>query len=149
MNDADQLERQEDRKTIVVNNRDVLIHEVDTALKNWRQGDSVLGKHWFVYRFDPQRPLTSESDSIKHEETDLSATEVMGFVVITQTCDIVRSCKDRPFIEVVPLIRVDDDRLHEVQRCKRPQFAYISGVAQHNLVADLDRVMTLEKAVIL
>ncbi|WP_255512181.1 MULTISPECIES: hypothetical protein [Oscillatoriales] len=37
------------------NERDVWIQEVDTALKDWCQGDCVLGENWFVYRFDPQR----------------------------------------------------------------------------------------------
>jgi hypothetical protein len=37
--------------------------------------------------------------------------------------------------------------LEEIRRLKRPQYAYIAGVAEYNL-ADLDRVMTVEKAVI-
>lgn len=130
------------------NERDVWIQEVDTALKEWCQGDCVLGENWFVYRFDPQRPLTSESADVAQEETDLVESEVKGFVVVTQTCDIVRSCKDRPFIEVVPLVEVDEQKLPEIQRGKRPQYAYIRGVAEHKLVADLDRVMTVEKAVV-
>lgn len=130
------------------NERDVWIQEVDTALRDWCQGDCVLGENWFVYRFDPQRPLTSESADVAQEETDLAESEVKGFVVVTQTCDIVRSCKDRPFIEVVPLVEVDEQKLYEIQRGKRPQYAYIRGVAELNLVADLDRVMTVEKAVV-
>lgn len=130
------------------NERDVWIQEVDTALRDWCQGDCVLGENWFVYRFDPQRPLTSESADAAQEETDLVESEVKGFVVVTQTCDIVRSCKDRPFIEVVPLVEVDEQKLPEIQRGKRPQYAYIRGVVEHKLVADLDRVMTVEKAVV-
>jgi hypothetical protein len=132
----------------VGNERDVWIQEVDTALREWGQGDCVLGEHLFVYRFNPKRPLTPDSTNLAQEETDLVEPEVKGFVVVTQTCDIVRSCADRPFLEVVPLVEIDEQHLYEVQRIRRPQYAYIPGVAEYKLVADLDRVMTLEKSVV-
>ena len=134
---------------------------VDAALKEWRQGDCVRGEHWFVHRFNPQCPLTSDSADVAKEETDLSESEVKGFVVVTQTCDVVRSCLARPFIEVIPLIELNEQFLEEisskgskeqfldeVRKSRRPQYAYIPGVAGFNLIADLDRVMTVEKAVI-
>jgi hypothetical protein len=144
----DLLELQGTEKIAVVNDRDSWIHAVDTALLEWCQGDCVLGEHWFVYRFNPQRPLTSASVDVADEETDLAESQVRGFVVVTQTCDIVRTCNKRPFVEIVPLVKVDELQLHEIQRSRQPQYAYISGVAELNLVADLDRVMTVEKAVV-
>jgi hypothetical protein len=132
----------------VDNELDVWIKEVDAALQAWQQGDYVLGEHWFVQRFHPQRPLTQESIGVAQEETDLAELEVRGFVVVTQTCDLVRTCRTRPFVEVVPLVEVDEEQLYQIQRNRRPQYAYIPGVAELNLVADLDRVMTVEKAVV-
>jgi hypothetical protein len=143
----------------VVNEREVWIREVDAALKEWHQGDCVLGEHWFVHRFNPQRPLTPDSADVAREETDLSESEVKGFVVVSQTCDIVRSCASRPFAEVVPLVEINEQFLEEIKisreqfldevaKGRRLQFAYIPGVAQLYLVADLDRVMTVEKAVV-
>lgn len=130
------------------NERDVWIQEVDATLKEWCQGDYVLGEYWFVLRFNPQRPLTPDSAKVAQENTDLVESEVKGFVVVTQTCEIIRSCADRPFIEIVPLVEVSDQNLSEIQRSRRPQFAYIPGCAKINLVADLDRGMTVEKAVV-
>lgn len=132
----------------MVNDRDDWIQTVDAVLKGWCQGDCVLGEHWFVYRFNPQRPLTSDSADVAQEETDLCESSVKGFVIVTQTCDIVRTCVKRPFIEVVPLVEVDEQQLYDIQRSRQPRYAYISGVAKLNLVADLDRVMTIEKAVV-
>jgi hypothetical protein len=132
----------------VDNEREVWVQIVDTALRQWCQGDCVLGEQWFVYRFNPQRPLTNDSADVAREEVDLTESKVKGFAAVTQTCDIVRSCIDRPFIEIAPLVEVDEQRLYEIQRGKRPQYAYISGIAEHKLVADLDRVMTVEKAVV-
>jgi hypothetical protein len=124
------------------------IEKVDTAVKQWCQGDYVLGEHWFVQRFNPDKPLTETSKEAAKEETDLVEEEVLGLVVVTQTCDIVRSCLSRPFIEVVPLVEVDRQQVPEIQKARRPQYAYIPGVAELNLVADLDRIMTVEKAVV-
>lgn len=130
------------------NEHDIWIQEIDAALKQWCQGDYVLGEYWFVQRYDPKRPLTKDSEEAATEESDLAEVPIPGLVVITQTCDIVRSCKERPFIEVSPLFEVDQQRLLEIQKARRPQYAYIPGVAELNLVADLDRTMTVEKAVV-
>lgn len=130
-----------------------LIQNVDSALQHWRQGDFVLQEDWFSYRFDPNCPISEESKDIVQQdspvETDLAESEVLGFVVITQTCDIVRSCSERPFLEVAPLEKIDNEQtLKEIQRGNRPRYPYISGCANQFLVADLDRVMTVEKAVV-
>jgi hypothetical protein len=132
----------------VDNEREAWIQEIDAAVQKWCQGDYVLGEQWFIQRFNPKRPLTDESKDVAEKEVDLAESEVRGFVVVTQTCDIVRSCASRPFIEVVPLLEVNEKDLHDIQRGRRPQYAYIPGAAEHRLVADLDRVMTVEKAVV-
>ncbi len=67
--------------------------------------------------------------------------------MLTQTCDIVRSCVDRPFVEIAPLVKLDDATVEQVRRLKRPAFAYVPATAGDGLVADLDRIMTVEKAV--
>jgi hypothetical protein len=76
------------------------------------------------------------------------ADTVSGFVVVTQTCDVVRTSFRRPYIEVTPLVCVSAGFLEEVRRLRRPAFAYVPATAQQRLVADLDRVMTVEKAVV-
>jgi hypothetical protein len=130
---------------VVSNEPDGWIPEIDSALSQWSQGDCTIGGDcWFVARFDPQRPLRTPESA----ESDLSKSIVSGFAVVTQTCDLVRSCKERPFVEISPLVPVDAERLEEIRRSKRPQYAYIPGLAECYLVADLDRVMTVEKAVV-
>jgi hypothetical protein len=127
------------------------IPAIDATLSQWSQGDCTVGADcWFVTRFDPQRPLTPDAADVvaTSAEADLTESSVRGFVVVTQTCDLVRSCAERPFVEVAPLVAVDDQYLQEIHRLKRPRYAYIAGVAEFNLVADLDRVMTVEKAVV-
>jgi hypothetical protein len=122
--------------------------QVDTALQAWRQGDYVLEEQWFIYRFDPALPLTEESAAIAGEGIDLAEVAVRGFVVLTQTCDIVRKSRDRYFIEVAPIVEVPEHVAHEIERGRRPSYATIPTLRDQQLVADLDRTMTVEKAVV-
>ncbi len=125
--------------------------KTNEALKDWRQGDCVLGDFGFVYRFDPEAPITIDANTNLDEGDDIDLVEavVEGLMVVSQTCDIVRNCKERPFLEVCPLVEVEPSNLKEIERCRRPQYAYVPGVSNHNLVADLDRIMTIEKGMIL
>jgi hypothetical protein len=122
--------------------------DVDTSLAPWRQGDCVLGEQWFIHRFDPKNPLTAEAKDVVEQGVDLSESPVRGLVVITQSCDIVRGCQQRPYVEVSPLVEVTDDQLKLIERKRKPQYAYIPALAKDRLVADLDRVMTVEKAIV-
>lgn len=122
------------------------------ALRVWRQGDCILGEHWFVHRFAPALPLTEQAAKVVTDAgaagVDLAESEVLGLMVTSQSCDVVRSCAERPFVEVCPLVELEEEVLKEVERGRRPQFAFVAGVAPRRLVADLDRVMTIEKAIV-
>jgi len=123
-------------------------HRVDAALQAWRQGDCVLGEHWFIHRFDPAVPLTEASAAVCTQGVDLAESAVRGLVVLTQTCDIVRTSRERPFLEVAPLVEVSAQVAHEIERGRRPVYAIVPALRTHGLVADLDRTMTVEKAVV-
>ncbi len=134
--------------------------EIDLALRAWHQGDFSLDPNLeFVHLADLNRPhspasiqiaesLTIDGDFIDSRATPVLDENVRGVVMLSQTCDVVRSCRKRPFVEVSPLIEVNEQRLEEIRRLKRPAFAYIPTAADRNLVADLDRVMTMEKSLI-
>jgi hypothetical protein len=89
-------------------------------------------------------PLAAEAG----EGISIVQATVEGTVLLTQTCDIVRSCLRRPFIEVAPLVRVEEGFAHEVERGYWPRYASISALRTQRLVADLDRVMTVEKSIV-
>ncbi len=128
--------------------RDGRVASVDGALVLWRQGDCVLGEHWFAHRLDTSCPITEAGRAAAEADADLAEQEVAGFVVVTQTCDIVRSCVDRHFVEVCPLVVVERERLGEIERGRRPAYGFLPRLASRNLVADLDRVMTVEKPLV-
>lgn len=124
------------------------LDDIDRALAGWRQGDCVVGEQWFLHRFSPARPLTAAAASAATDGVDIFETPEAGLVVLTQTCDIVRRWSDRPFVVVAPLVAVAADVLREIERGRRPRYAFVPGVSSLRLVADLDRSMTVEKAII-
>ena len=120
---------------------------IDSSLREWRQGDLALEESWFVHVGDGAVPL-SEAAGAAGSGVQALTSEVLGLVVVTQTCDIVRSCVARPYVEVAPLVRVNKDDLHQVKRGRRPAHATLPRLDVDLLVVDLDRVMTVEKSIV-
>lgn len=122
---------------------------VDEAMKRWRQGD-VAAVQSFSHVADLRRPVTSASIELSRSQASSGnttvriSTEVESLVVLTQTCDIVRSSSRRPYIEVCPLIRVDPSTATAAMAGERPSHAALPTLG-NDAVADLDRVMTVEK----
>lgn len=113
---------------------------VDAAMASWRQGDCALVRKDFGV-------LTAVESEGQQEEA-WGALEFNGLVVVSQSCDIVRAQRDRPYVEVCPLIPVSPDDYSRIEACQTPRYAAIPGVSQHRLVADLDFGMTVEKTVV-
>ncbi len=121
---------------------------IDAVLQEWRQGDLALQEPWFVHVGDVSTPLTPAASEAAGDGLHVLESEVKGLVVVTQTCDIVRACIDRPYIEVAPLVQVSDEDLQLIKRGRRPAYATLPSLEPDRLAADLDRVMTVEKAVL-
>ncbi len=121
---------------------------IESKLKTWKQGDCVLEEQWFVHRCNVEQPLTDASVEAAESGYDLAESAVQGFVVVTQTCDIVRSPTQRPFVQVAPLVLVEEPELHDIQRQRRPRYAFIPNLRDKALVADLDQIMTIEKSIL-
>ena len=130
----------------------VELEQIDTALREWRQGDATFDDGVFlVHLADKRFPLTTfAQERVADVQAEHNVFEVLsrvdGLVVVTQTCDVVRKCEDREYLEVSPLIQIEPDLMQEIQKGRRPRYAYWPGLADRNLVVDLDRTMTLEKS---
>ena len=132
---------------------------IDEVLRAWRQGDVSLDAGLeFLHIADLSRPHSPASRQVAGAMADSGELieagpipvleQVRGMVMLSQTCDVVRGCQERPFVEVAPLIEMSGRETEAVRRLKRPAFAYIPATAGECLVADLDRTMTVEKAVV-
>jgi hypothetical protein len=131
--------------------------DIDAKLAAWRQGDVALDAGpLFIHLADLARPITEESRQTAAAQRDATDqlgpaavfSEPPGLVMLTQTCDIVRPSWVRPYVELAPLVSVEPAILHEVERLKRPRFAYVPATAGQCLVADLERAMTVEKSLV-
>ena len=132
---------------------------INEALRVWRQGDITQDAGLeFLHMADVSSPLSPASAAAvlsaeSSDDTDIEGVtpvldEVQGLVMLTQTCDVVRNCEKRPFVEVAPLVELKDHEVEEVRRLKRSAYAYIPAVASDLLVADLSRTMTVEKSIV-
>jgi len=108
----------------------------------------ALGKKWLASIVDFTSPLTEESLSADDapDEVAVLPVEVDGVVLLTQACDIVRTCTERAYVHVAPVQTVSEDEAAQVERGHHPQYVRIPAVPR--LVADLDRITTIEKAVL-
>ena len=132
---------------------------IDEALQVWRQGDVCLDAGLeFLHLADlarPHSPVSEQAaDGLTAAEETIEAGPtpvwdgVSGMVMLSQTCDVIRSCRDRPFVEVAPLVEMPATMVEEIRLLRRPAFAHVPATADRRLVADLDRTMTVEKAVV-
>ena len=124
-------------------------------MATWRQGDVVCGDTFqFIHLADLRWPTTAKADELARElapESDsleIVGVDVLGLVVLTQTCDLVRPCTERPYVEVCPLIELPDNQAALVRLGRRPRFAPLPALNDDKWAADLDRVMTVEKGLI-
>lgn len=133
------------------------VQAINEALQNWRQGDLILDSDIaFVHIARLSKPLTNEAALLAAEapqgeaDSDLGVvtSSFPGFVLLSQTCDITRDCRDRPFVELAPLVPKPAEQVEEIRRLKRPAYACVPAVANRQLVADLERTFTVEKAVL-
>ena len=104
----------------------------------WRQGDFALGVGSFLFG-----DITEDAD-----EGGIGAffdeKDPAGFVVVSQTCDIVSDPGKLPWVAVCPLVDVDSGRIDEIARGSVPRLGFVEH-APDGLVADLARPMTISK----
>ncbi len=120
---------------------------LDSLLKVWRQGDCIPGPREFVFRTDPRRPQTPEGrEAVLEDPTNpYVAHPVEGFMVLTQTCDLVKPLEVSPFVEVSPLVTLPPDLFRETRLGARPRFVTVPPLHRTLQAADLDRTFTVEK----
>lgn len=102
-------------------------------ITHWRQGDVCLDIE--------SLPFLASTDEFQE-------MPAKGAVLLTQTCDIVRSAEQRPFVQVAALIQAPNNDIESIRRFQRPRYAFVPSVASEGLVADLDIIVTLDKSAI-
>lgn len=115
------------------------IKDLDEPLKHWRQGDFALDVGGFLFA-----GIAEGDDPFDAEDI---TENIVGLVVISQTCDIVRCTSGRYYVAVCPLIKVTEQDLSAIRKGRRPYFTDIENTNKE-VVADLRRVMSVHKNVL-
>lgn len=123
---------------------------VNEIIKEWRQGDCVLDSYHFLFGYNPKLVLTPISTD-EHQSDEIivfAQEEVIGFSVVTQTCDVVSPCKEKPYVELAPLCIAPSDKFGLIRKHRMPGYAIIPALEDRKIIVDLDRTMTVEKPVL-
>lgn len=74
---------------------------------------------------------------------------VLGLMITSQTCDVVRDPLKRPYVEVCPLVRVaDPGALQAIRQGNSLIYAVVPALQPQDIYADLERAMTVEKPIV-
>lgn len=110
-------------------------------LADWQQGDFSLECGGLISKG------VASIDDETGEETDIYCDEaVLGFVVISQTCDVVRNPVNSSlkYVSVCPLVEINYGGLSSVEKGKVPRFGLIANTPD-NVVVDFSRTMSVSK----
>lgn len=113
---------------------DVLTDEEFQALGCWRQGDFTLQR--------THVPLILETDD---EGLDIGTIETCGWVVITQTCDIVNYGKRKEYVSICPIIVAPPEVVKEVRAGVTPAFGKLDLAVAEDHVVDFGLTATVHK----
>lgn len=106
-------------------------------LDEWQQGDFTKDDHPLV------RLSLHEDRGVAPKRTDDHA----GLIVISQTCDIIRSAERQNTVLVSRLIEVDDAVYQNVIRRSIPRYIAVPK-AGDRIVADMTAIMTVDKSLV-
>lgn len=129
------------------------ILKVDECIATWQQGDVILCEDIpFIYLVDLKAPLTAAAKKLVWDEEQPSleqvAVDIIGLVILSQTCDLVRDSSKRPFVEVCALVKLPPNEATNARKGKIFRYALLPSFKDGTYAADLDRIMTVEKSLL-
>ena len=124
-----------------------LVERTNLHTRSWRQGDVIepVPMAWLV---PPGEALTQEGANAQGNGLSYIVTDSPGLAIVSQTCDVVRDCAERPFVLLAPVVELQDPSASEATRGMRPRYVPVPGVGDSAFV-DLDLVVSAEKSVLL
>jgi hypothetical protein len=118
----------------------------------WRQGD-VVRPGPFGWLADRSHPLTEQTHQLGGEDLGFTEAAADYIAVVTQTCDIVKTCWSEdgdawPFVQVCPVVVLEGRALTEAAGGHSSRFAPLPALGDEYF-ADLLVCSTHEKTVLL
>lgn len=126
-----------------------LVDRVNAATLDWRQGDvpqlTVPPLAWFA---TPTMPLTSTSARMTGNGFGAVVAEANHVVIVTQTCDIVRDCREYAHITLAGVVTLAGNMAQEALRGRRPRFVALPDLGP-DCFADTSLLVSAEKTILL
>lgn len=125
---------------------------------SWQQGDIIdLDGLPFIYLADLRNPILPESKEFLDSETvsvsqnpfAAISVDVKKFVVISQTCDLIRNFSTIPTALLAVVEKIDQSELLASKKGISLRYLFLPVLEQESQVANLDRMMTIEKTALL
>lgn len=127
---------------------EAIVDEIERALADWGQGDVLTFVSECRYA-DSAKPLSEAAQSVRDDGLSLLVIDGTLAVVVSQTCDLVRSPAKAPFALLAPVDRIADaDYLTMASRGRVPKLVPLPWLGP-DLFGDLARIFTVEKSVLL
>jgi hypothetical protein len=133
-------------------------HPAKKLPDDWQQGDIVyIAGLPFVFMADLRNPLTDPSKEFLSGEGQVApdnpyaavTIDVKGFVVISQTCDLIRDFTDAPTVQLATIEKVSPSVFAGVKKRTTIRYLFLPELEPELIVANLDQVLTVEKAILL
>jgi hypothetical protein len=117
--------------------------DMEKRLAEWQQGDFALECGEFVFRDLP----TVDEDG--EDEGDIVLdSNIDGFVVVSQTCDIVRDPDILPYVSVCPLVKFDVGKVNDLEKGLVPRYFLLPNAGM-GVAVDFSRIMSVSKSLLL
>ena len=110
-------------------------NDLEAALRDWRQGDYAIGVGGHLFAD------VSDSPAEFYDAAEKTGS-VVGLMVVSQTCDIVRP---DGYVTVCALVERPAPEQKSIARGRKPSLLKLEAPPSERIVADLSRVMTVSK----
>lgn len=133
-------------------------HPAKKLPDDWQQGDIIDAAGLpFVYMADLRNRLTDPSKEFFSREGQVApdnpyaavTVDVEKFVVISQTCDLIRDFSDVPMAQLATIEKVSPGTLAAIKKRTTVRYLFLPELESKSLVANLDQIFTVEKTVLL
>lgn len=118
-----------------------------SSLTLWEQGDFALNVGGFLFGTTPDEKDLADDEAIKIAIRE-SDEAIVGAVLISQTCDVVRLGNQDELVAICPLVKRSVSEQNEIAKGRRPSLAII-GESPDGTFADLSRVMSVTKKLLI
>lgn len=108
-------------------------------LAEWQQGDFSLDCGDFLFR-----DLSELTEDGEDDGGAVFDSEIVGFAVISQTCEVVREPARVRHVSVCPMVTVDAKRIEDIERGQAPRYGFLSA-SPEGAVVDFSRTMSVTK----